>query len=107
MGGHLAPDRAPKSAILIAVIALLLSAGAPSSPATAASALVHLGMARQNQGDEAQRASLLEAGLSAYREIGHAWGTALALRTLGAVPVVGETPAEGETGAEGEPPAES
>ncbi len=38
MGGHLAPDRAPKSAILIAVVALLLSAGAPSSLATAAGA---------------------------------------------------------------------
>ena len=38
MGGHLAPDRAPKSAMLIAVVALLLSAGAPSSPATAAGA---------------------------------------------------------------------
>jgi len=38
VGGHLAPDRAPKSAMLIAVVALLLSAGAPSSPATAAGA---------------------------------------------------------------------
>jgi len=38
VGGHLAPDRAPKSAILIAVVALLLSAGAPSSLATAAGA---------------------------------------------------------------------
>jgi len=37
MGGHLAPNRAPKSAILIAVVALLLSAGAPSSLAAGAS----------------------------------------------------------------------
>ena len=52
---------------------------------TAASALVHLGMGAQSQGGETRAASLFEAGLAIYREVGHAWGTAQALRSLGTV----------------------
>jgi predicted ATPase/DNA-binding CsgD family transcriptional regulator len=60
-------------------------ARAAQDRATAASALVHLGMGAQSQGDEARAATMLEAGLGVYRELGHAWGTALALRSLGSL----------------------